>query len=54
MTGIFYCGDNREILELDVVPTVDLIYLDPPFNSKRIYNLIYNGSRAQELVFKDY
>lgn len=55
--GFIYCGDNLEILrERDYVASqsVDLIYLDPPFNSQRTYNLIYKGSRAQEEAFKDY
>jgi len=28
---------------------VDLIYLDPPFNSNRSYNAIYKGSTGQAL-----
>lgn len=57
MSGIFYCGDNLEILtELNLVPpeSVDLIYLDPPFNSQRTYNIVYKDSRAQEEAFKDH
>lgn len=55
MSGIFYCGDNREILvDLQRVPPVDLIYLDPPFNSQRAFNVVYKDSRAQEHAFKDY
>jgi DNA modification methylase len=36
-----YCGDCLEILRSDAIDTasVDLVYLDPPFNSKSIYNL---------------
>jgi hypothetical protein len=33
--------------------SVDLVYLDPPFNSDRTYNLIYKGSQAQERAFVD-
>lgn len=57
MSGIFYCGDNLEILTtLDLVPaeSVDLVYLDPPFNSKRTYNITYKDSRAQAQAFKDH
>ncbi len=57
MSGIFYCGDNLEILTaLDLVPaeSVDLIYLDPPFNSQRTYNIVYKDSRAQAEAFKDH
>jgi len=37
-----YYGDNLTIMR-DYIPSasVDLIYLDPPFNSQRNYNLIY-------------
>jgi DNA modification methylase len=57
MSGIFYCGDNLEILdELRLIPddSVDLIYLDPPFNSGRVFNVVYRNSQAQENAFKDY
>lgn len=57
MSGIFYCGDNLEILsELRLVPddSVDLVYLDPPFNSQRTYNIVYKDSRAQAEAFKDH
>lgn len=57
MSGIFYCGDNLEVLnELNLVPaeSVDLVYLDPPFNSQRTYNIVYRDSRAQTEAFKDH
>ncbi len=52
---MLYCGDNLEVLE-EYLPaaSVDLIYLDPPFNSERIWNLVYRDSRAQAKAFKDY
>jgi DNA modification methylase len=55
VTGVLYCGDNLDVLT-EYLPSssVDLIYLDPPFNSQRTYNTIYKGSTAQEEVFKDY
>ena len=35
-----YYGDNLQILREHIADeSVDLIYLDPPFNSKRDYNL---------------
>ena len=39
-----YYGDNLEVLR-DYIPdqSVDLIYLDPPFNSRQDY-IIYAGS----------
>jgi DNA modification methylase len=56
MTGVLYCGDNLEILANDYIAaeSVDLIYLDPPFNSQRTYNVVYKDSRAQAEAFKDY
>src|SRR5208282_2290428 len=35
------CGDNLAVLRSDAIDTasVDLVYLDPPFNSKSVYNL---------------
>ncbi|MGQ0542883.1 MAG: DNA methyltransferase [Blastocatellia bacterium] len=49
MNKLFY-GDNLEILR-DHIPddSVDLIYLDPPFNSNRDYNFLFreqDGTRA--------
>jgi site-specific DNA-methyltransferase (adenine-specific) len=58
MDNILYYGDNLEILERLPGDYVDLIYLDPPFNSKRNYNVIFaekNGtdSVAQIKAFDD-
>lgn len=54
-----YFGDNLEVLR-EVVPTesVDLIYLDPPFNSNATYNVLFKEStgeesQAQILAFDD-
>ena len=45
-----YYGDNLDILRLHIPDeTVDLIYLDPPFNSKATYNVLFgeqNGAQA--------
>lgn len=57
--NILYYGDNLEVMRLHMNDeSVDLIYLDPPFNSKRDYNVFLpepNGSRstAQVKAFKD-
>ena len=37
-TGTFYLGDNLEILKSMDPQSVDLIYLDPPFNTGRNFN----------------
>jgi site-specific DNA-methyltransferase (adenine-specific) len=53
-----YFGDNLEILR-EKIPdeSVDLIYLDPPFNSNRNYNILYKeglvDSPAQVQAFED-
>ncbi len=45
-----YYGDNLDILR-QYIPdeSVDLIYLDPPFNSKATYNVLFgekNGTQS--------
>lgn len=48
-----YIADNMKVLRNAPDNKVDLIYLDPPFNSKRNYNLSFSGSIAQEKQFDD-
>ena len=54
-----YYGDNLEILQKYIVDhTVDLIYIDPPFNSSRDYNILFReadgaASDAQITAFED-
>jgi len=55
-----YYGDNLEVLRKKIHDeTVDLCYIDPPFNSKRNYFQIYNnmgsdgGDPAQAQAFMD-
>ena len=44
-----YYGDNLQILREHIADeSVDLIYLDPPFNSKRDYNLLFKTPKGQE------
>jgi DNA modification methylase len=38
-----YYGDNLMIMQRMMKHSVDLVYLDPPFNSKQNYNLIYKN-----------
>ena len=47
-----FVGDNLDVLRGINSGCVDLIYLDPPFNSNRTYNAPH-GSRAQGAAFKD-
>jgi site-specific DNA-methyltransferase (adenine-specific) len=49
MSKRLYYGDNLEILRDHVADElVDLIYLDPPFNSQRDYNLLFKTLKGQE------
>jgi site-specific DNA-methyltransferase (adenine-specific) len=55
-----FFGDNLEILRSGRIPveSVDLIYLDPPFNSKATYNILFaektgEKSAAQITAFED-
>lgn len=54
MKNTLYYGDNLEILrEYIADESVDLIYLDPPFNSGRNYNVLFkeaNGSAADAQI----
>lgn len=58
MENTLYYGDNLDILRTYIPDeSVDLIYLDPPFNSKGSYNLLFKGERgyapASEQAFTD-
>ena len=61
MENTLYYGDNLEILRnTEYFPDacVDLIYLDPPFNSNRNYNVLFKApsgadSEAQITAFED-
>jgi site-specific DNA-methyltransferase (adenine-specific) len=55
-----YFGDNLGILQSGAIPmgSVDLVYLDPPFNSSATYNLLFaektgEKSHAQITAFED-
>jgi len=53
-----YYGDNLDVLRRKIADeSVDLCYIDPPFNSKRNYFQIYNNQgtedRAQAQAFVD-
>ena len=63
-TEIIYYGDclklmrewNRQREEFYNIGQVDLIYLDPPFNSKTNYNILFEkstGRTTQEIAFTD-
>ena len=53
-----YFGDNLDVLRAMPAELVDLIYLDPPFNSNANYNVLYGtkrggASQAQSHAFED-
>ena len=58
-TNTLYYGDNLDVLRAHIQDeTVDLIYLDPPFNSNRSYNVLFRdesgkSSDAQLTAFDD-
>src|SRR5712664_3302608 len=40
--NVLYYGDNLDVLRRHVKDeTVDLVYLDPPFNSDQTYNVLF-------------
>jgi site-specific DNA-methyltransferase (adenine-specific) len=57
--NVLYYGDNLDILRRYLPETcVDLVYLDPPFNSNRDDNVIFRDESgktgdAQLLAFED-
>jgi site-specific DNA-methyltransferase (adenine-specific) len=58
-TNVLYYGDNLDILRRYLPDAaVDLVYLDPPFNSNRDDNVIFrdesgNATDAQLPAFED-
>src|SRR5437763_4385995 len=58
-TNQLYYGDNLRVLREEVADeTVDLVYLDPPFNSAANYNVLFREasgeqSAAQIMAFED-
>ncbi len=59
MTKTLHFGDNLHVLREDIKPDfVDLVYLDPPFNSNANYNILFKSpdggdSDAQIEAFED-
>ncbi len=57
--NILYYGDNLDVLRQHVPDeSVDLVYLDPPFNSNATYNVLFaeqsgEGSASQIKAFED-
>ena len=59
MSNALYYGDNLDVLRDSITSgSVDLVYLDPPFNSNANYNVLFRspagiGSQAQIEAFED-
>lgn len=49
MRNQLYYGDNLEVLQESIpAESVDLVYLDPPFNSNRSYNVLFQNRTGLE------
>jgi adenine-specific DNA-methyltransferase len=51
-TRVIYCGDNLDQLKKFPDGCVDLIYIDPPFNSNRNYEVFW-GETKEKRSFED-
>jgi len=50
-----YYGDNLDVLHRYVKDeSVDLVYLDPPFNSSQDYNVLFAGKGRHPVCISDY
>jgi site-specific DNA-methyltransferase (adenine-specific) len=51
MRNQLYYGDNLEVLQKHIADeSIDLCYIDPPFNSQRSYNQIYNNIGKDDIA----
>jgi DNA modification methylase len=47
--NVLYYGDNLDVLRLHVADeSVDLVYLDPPFNSNATYNVLFGHASGEK------
>ncbi len=51
-TRVIYCGDNLDQLRTLPAACIDLIYIDPPFNSNRDYEVFW-GETKEKRAFED-
>lgn len=51
-TRVIYCGDNLDKLPRFLDACVDLVYIDPPFNSNRNYEVFW-GETKEKRSFED-
>ena len=51
MSNKLYYGDNLDVLREHIASgSVDLIYLDPPFNSNANYNILFKSKTGDGAV----
>jgi site-specific DNA-methyltransferase (adenine-specific) len=49
MSNALYYGDNLAVLRESIATeSLDLIYLDPPFNSNASYNLLFKSPSGEQ------
>jgi site-specific DNA-methyltransferase (adenine-specific) len=49
MPNALYYGDNLAVLRENIASeSIDLIYLDPPFNSNATYNVLFKSPKGAE------
>jgi 16S rRNA G966 N2-methylase RsmD len=49
-TRVIYCGDNLDQLKKFPAHCVDLIYIDPPFNSNRNYEVFWGETKEKRAL----
>ena len=49
-TSTIYCGDNLKMLPEIPDENVDLIYIDPPFNSNRNYETFWGDTQEKRAL----
>lgn len=52
ISNVIYCGDNLSVLKEIPSESVDLVYIDPPFNSNRNYEILW-GDIQEKRAFED-
>ena len=54
MTNKLYYGDNLDVLRASIASeSVDLVYLDPPFNSNASYNVLFKAPGGAQIAGAD-
>ena len=48
-TNELYYGDNLQVLRDSIASdSIDLVYLDPPFNSRASYNILFRAASGEQ------